>query len=343
MDIEAGQDDSFVSISLDGSECEICLQDTGEALTTCDVCARHLTSGPVQEGFNQIPDLIHTDTQAHRACFRKFHKLARRLVAADSAKQRGSPTGSPYHRDIYGNQWLNFNSNNLGSELLLENIRNRVSRSNPGSRRGSPVLTGGRLLDQERCRSEPKLDQSAEDLHRSYTKYLFGKQEDGSPHNRNLPEKLSPNLNAKLDDACQTNQVPEERSVTCCSNRVQSEECIARVTTESCQEQQYLEKMQTLTLKQCQELVRDTCRASKDRSKAMNISKCSKSRIDRRNNQSALKTENNGHLRIEQESKEKHRGSDHCRRTDEWWRDVQQLSEENCKYWGCIERHCSFA
>ncbi|XP_071493394.1 uncharacterized protein [Diadema antillarum] len=173
------QDDSFVSISLDGTECEICLQDTGEALTTCNICAKFLTSGPVQQGFNQLPDLIHAQTQGHPSCFRKFHKLARRLSRASGENVR--------------DQLLNFNSNNLGRELLLENIRSRVSKSNPGSRSGSPLLSGasssGRLLRQDISQSDPQLDLQSQELRRSYTKYLFGKCGDDPRDSKQVPEK----------------------------------------------------------------------------------------------------------------------------------------------------------
>ncbi|XP_063959624.1 uncharacterized protein LOC129266340 [Lytechinus pictus] len=182
-----GDDDSFVSISLDGKECDICLQDTGQELTTCDVCARFLTTGPVQEGFNELPEVIHTDTLAHPSCFRKFHKLARRLSRSAVKLQNNSPTDS-----IRSTQWLNFNCNNLGNELLLENIRNRVSKSNPGSRSGSPQFSGvrqiGKLKDTERCRSEPFLESSAHELRRSYTKYLFGKREGDNGQSVKVPE-----------------------------------------------------------------------------------------------------------------------------------------------------------
>ncbi|XP_041470813.1 uncharacterized protein LOC121420303 isoform X2 [Lytechinus variegatus] len=180
-----GNDDSFVSISLDGKECDICLQDTGQDLTTCDVCARFLTTGPVQEGFNELPEVIHTDTLGHPSCFRKFHKLARRLSRSAVKLQNNSPTDG-------STQWLNFNCNNLGNELLLENIRNRVSKSNPGSRSGSPQFSGvrqiGKLKDTERCRSEPFLESSAHELRRGYTKYLFGKREGGNGQSVKVPE-----------------------------------------------------------------------------------------------------------------------------------------------------------
>eukprot|EP00057_Strongylocentrotus_purpuratus_P002312 XP_003724265.1 PREDICTED: uncharacterized protein LOC100889579 [Strongylocentrotus purpuratus] len=334
-----GKDDSFVSISLDEKECEICLQDTGQELMTCDVCARYLTSGPVQEGFNELPELIHTDTLAHASCFRKFHKLARRLSRSAMKLQSKSQADN-----IRTTQWLNFKSNNLGNELLLENIRNHMSKSNPGSRSGSPQFSGasqiGKLRDAERCRSEPVLDSSIHELRRSYTKYLFGKHEGDGKQNMKVPEQRPRPVHPVRDGLCgPSNEVPATR-LTDNDSKKSPDSSLSQTSCKlesspykSCHSNpdQYLTKMRTLSLKdqehhghnteECQETKAESCSDANDSRTLNGHTKTTFGAAERDIDSSHGNKEMNLKERIEDDV--------HPCDNRELWRDVRHLNKES--------------
>ena len=137
-----------------------------------------------------------------------------------------------------------------------------MSKSNPGSRSGSPQFSGasqiGKLRDAERCRSEPLLDSSVHELRRSYTKYLFGKQEGDSKQNVKVPEQRPRPVHPVRDGSCcPSNEVPATR-LTDNESKKYPDSSLSQASCKlesspykSCQSKhdQYLTKMHTLSIK----------------------------------------------------------------------------------------------
>ncbi|XP_077985722.1 uncharacterized protein LOC144440260 [Glandiceps talaboti] len=194
-------DESFVSINLETNECEICEQDTGETLTTCQFCLNQVTEQRVKQGFNHV---IHIDTLAHNTCFDQSHQILQEMEPNPALLQKQTVDSiSPEHikNVINGKiQWLinyakNVSTDDEEDEKLQITCNKLQVHSTPCSRSttpctspktspcGTPKSENRRNSHDVSCSRGHSSDDGshgntstvdAEALQNSYRRYLFG-------------------------------------------------------------------------------------------------------------------------------------------------------------------------
>ncbi|XP_071806734.1 uncharacterized protein [Asterias amurensis] len=213
------EDTSFVSINLEPSECSICSLDTGEPLTTCHLCSKKPSPrrSPIQIGFNQLPDVLHTEVKAHETCLVLEHQRFVKKSRSPFLHRRGCSVpqdfSSPGARESIGNklQWLINQSKN-------EDVKNRKNllqvHSSPCTRSSSPVpLRGVSEIDILRRNSEQNLscESGSVELRKSYAKYLYGTRLTQSQSDDNVVIKTQ-SINSETQ-ITRTTTVPDVRDI----------------------------------------------------------------------------------------------------------------------------------